>query len=147
MLSGGEWERFHGLAYILVREINRDLAGLSTAELWFLRGAGVASAVGTILIFEILIARAKAYSEWHSGDDGLGGKGRKSLTFRQHWLRSTARKVVSSLLLGLPLIVRSGFGVAVSGMFAGIGLFFLWHGVTGRRPDVKTGNDSTSEEP
>jgi hypothetical protein len=110
---------FFGWAVIWTLDIS--CADLSPSECSFLRGAAGASVVGGILLAVMLISYGIKYSKSQERVQPQE-KSAKPIPMRWHFLRSSIRITLVSLLLALPVIVRGTVGVALCGALTG---FFL----------------------
>jgi len=89
----------------------------------------------TIVYIENSIKRQKERGEWYEKKQELQ-KPHKSEQ-KKVWLVSIGRVLLTSLLLGLSVIIQGGFVMLFSGIFVGIGLNRLIRGLTGTLPPSK----------
>jgi hypothetical protein len=94
------------------------------------------SMLGGFLFLEILIARKKERGEWTVRPRDLHSDG-PVLSPSQVWLRSIARVVLASLLVGLPVILKGALGLAIFGALTGLSLDLLVRGVMGWLPPIE----------
>ena len=84
------------------------------ALLGILAGSAV---VGTILLLETYVAHRKAQGTWKQ--KSIKSEDKTSLTSSQVWLRSVVRIMLSSIMLGLPIIFKGAFVVTFAGFMVG----------------------------
>lgn len=120
---------------LLLDSLNQYCRSFSIEEcrrLWILTGISV---LGSILFFEILLARHfRKKLDTTIPKDSLQQKekspNRKSENvWRQSVTKSTVRLTLSSLLMGLPLLVQGMLVVTVFGIFFGLSADFFVRGV------------------
>jgi hypothetical protein len=129
------------VGWLMIDAFNRNCGNLTMAECRFLLGTGIASIVGGALFLETLIAYKKAKREWQARKQDLHSNG-PVLSSSQVWIRSIARVVLASLLVGLPVIVKGTIVIAVCGAIVGLSVGFLVRGIMNWLPPIEEDNQA-----
>lgn len=114
--------------WTMIWPLDASCADLSPSECSFLWGAAGASVLGGALLAVMLISYAIKRSKSQEQVQPQTSSTRP-MPMRWHFLRSSIRITLVSLLLALPVIVREAVGVALSGALTGFCLWLLICGV------------------
>lgn len=124
------------LGWLTIDTLRYDCAGLDQAGCRLLWGLATASVVGGILLTETWIASKKARGEWRVPSQERQNES-TSLSGSQVWSRSVARIVLSSLIAGLPLLIKGAFMVTAGGVMTGFLLDLLVRGIMNWLPPIE----------
>jgi hypothetical protein len=104
-------------------------------------GALIASILGGVLLVELLIARRKTQGK-KEVQTRTQSQNKSVLSSWYVWLRPVVWVTLSSLLVGLPLIVQGAFVLTFSGVITGMFLSILIRAITNRLPAIENENQT-----
>lgn len=110
---------------------------MSQNNCWAVWGLAASAIIGGVILTESFVIYRIKYYEEHiktSSETKIETDVKQQLSGRYVWLRSVARLLLATLLLGLPVIAQGTFVAAVGGLIVGFSLVFFVRSIVGRLP-------------